>query len=225
MRLGRGGRYHGPARVYSDVRWAVEQRHAKIIWLDGSLPRDKDVLAGFVSAVRRADPEGRLRHSYQLGPHATSQAHLSLLGELPAAEVRVASPAEAHALDELARRSGGRVIRVEPWLQARTLVALLGDLQRDVEGWTLEEIVPGATVADVARLRFAWRQGGDAWLLIGRQQGGYRTGLKLDRRGPRPPVPALKRLVSLVQGTLEQGEARLLARAARAELSATRPAP
>jgi radical SAM superfamily enzyme YgiQ (UPF0313 family) len=227
MRLGRGRRYHGPARVYADVRWAIEQRHEKIVWLDGSLPDDREVLAAFVSAVRRADPDGRVRHSYQLGPQATSEAHLSLLAGLRGAEIRVAGAVDARALHELAR-SGARVIRVEPWLQARTLAALLTDWQRDVEGWTLQEIVPGATAAGVARLRFAWRQGGNAWLLIGRRRGagsGYRTGLRLDQRGPRPPMPALKRLVWLVQSSLEKGEARIQrsARGARAPVSAARP--
>jgi hypothetical protein len=113
-------------------------------------------------------------------------------------------------------------------LQARTLAALLTDWRRDVEGWTLQEIVPGATAAGVARLRFAWRQGGNAWLLIGRRRGagsGYRTGLRLDQRGPRPPMPALKRLVWLVQSSLEKGEARIQrsARGARAPVSAARP--
>ena len=228
MRLGRGRRCHGPARVYADVRWAIEQRHEQIVWLDASMPRDLDVLAAWVEAIRRADPEGRVRHSYRLGPEATSGAHLSLLGALPAADVRVAASAEPGALAELARQSGGRVTRVEPWLQARTLRALLDDWLGGVEGWTLEEIVPGAAPNGVARLRFAWRQGGNAWLLLGRRRDrerGYRAGLRLEPRGRRPPTPALKRLVRLVQSSLEQGEARIRrsARGAQALVSAAHP--
>ena len=65
MQLGRQGRCFGPERIYRDMRWAIEQRHDHVVWLDDPMPAEPAVLRDFVAAVLRADPEGKVRHTYR----------------------------------------------------------------------------------------------------------------------------------------------------------------
>lgn len=137
MQLGRPGdrmRVHSPERIYSDLRWAIEQRHEHIVWLDSTLPTDRAALQGFVDAVRRADPGRKLRHTYRIGG-GHSKETVAVFAELPVQTVLLATS------DDGVRAEVGRwKTRVVDELQR--LVDALDPLRRPgaLLGWTLRSI-------------------------------------------------------------------------------------
>jgi radical SAM superfamily enzyme YgiQ (UPF0313 family) len=162
MQLGREGppRWWGSERIYRDLRWAIEQRHDHVVWLDESLPADQRALRGFVEAARRADPDCRLRHSYPLdGSHG--RASLEVLSGLPARIVTLRGPAlDPSWVEEVERvaRVWGASVRKDAApraLTAERLVSRIQPLRRPgaLPGWSFVE----SGVKDgVAEATFAW---------------------------------------------------------------------
>jgi hypothetical protein len=162
MQLGRQSppRWWGSERIYRDLRWAIEQRHDHVVWLDESLPADDKALRRFVDAVLRADPDRRLRHSYRLdGSHG--RASLEALSGLPAHTVTLRGPSlDPSWVKEVERVASvwGASIRnqVAPRaLTAERLVARIQPLRRPgaLPGWSF---VDSGVKDGVAEATFAW---------------------------------------------------------------------
>ena len=66
MRLGRTNppRFWSAERIYRDIRWAIERGHNHILWLDESLPSNKQQISRWIEAIERT--RGMVRHSYRL---------------------------------------------------------------------------------------------------------------------------------------------------------------
>jgi|GEM_PF-705507 len=162
MQLGRQSppRWWGSERIFRDLRWAIEQRHDHVVWLDDTLPADEQTLSSFVDAVRRADPDSRVRHSYRLdGSH--SQSALQVLSGLPAHTVtlsgRSLDPSWVKDIERVASVWGAS-IRKEGAPRALTtdrLVARLQPLRRPgaLAGWSF---VDAGVKEGVAEATFAW---------------------------------------------------------------------
>jgi radical SAM superfamily enzyme YgiQ (UPF0313 family) len=68
--------YFSPSRIEADIRWAIEQRHHHIIWADRRLPSDSLILSGIVSAIHKADPTNRIRHTFRAKEPSIEQRHV-----------------------------------------------------------------------------------------------------------------------------------------------------
>ncbi len=162
MQFGRKApsRTWGSERIYRDMRWAIEQRHDHVVWLDDSLPSDEHTLSSFVEAIRRADPDGRVRHSYRLdGSH--SRAALQVLSVLPARTVTLAraslDPGWVEEVERIARIWGADVRRDASSRTAERLAARIEPLRRPgaLPGWSFVE----ARVNDgAAEATFVWNR-------------------------------------------------------------------
>ncbi len=226
MQLGRPAlagvpRHHSPERIFGDLRWALEERHRQVCWLDPTLPPRIEVLEGWVGAIQRADPEGRIRHSYALDLEALRPEALRILSRLPARTVRVPKgwrsgvDAETRrALNDLLSRTGSGLHEVgagPSTLTPARVEALLRPWRRrgTLDGWRLGRITADVRPETVAiELLDAEDR---ALRLVVRAEGGSRK-LGVDLEEPRPAevAPAgAARLIRLTQGMLERG-ARLL---------------
>ena len=155
MQLGRQGnppRTFGAERVYRDLRWAIEQRHDHVVWIDASLPNDPHVLQGYVNAARRADPGGKVRHTYRIDDSHTPQSVRELL-PLPTRTVLLATADDEvrTEVERLCQAWGAQSVSEAP--NAARLVASLHPLQRPgaLPGWELRRIEaePGGVVVEL----------------------------------------------------------------------------
>jgi hypothetical protein len=113
----------------------------------------------FVDAVRRADPDGRVRHSYRLdGSH--DRASLEVLTGLPAHTVTLPGPALdpswVRAVERVASVWGGRVHEeASRTITTEQILARLQPLRRPgaLSGWSF---VDSGVNDGVAEATFAW---------------------------------------------------------------------
>lgn len=123
-----------------------------MVWIDASLPSDQHVLRGFVNAVRRADPGGKVRHTYRIDGSHTSQSVRELL-PLPTRTVRLASADdEVRAeVERLCQAWGAQSASAAP--NAARLIAALRPLRRPgaLPGWKLQRIEsePGGVLVEL----------------------------------------------------------------------------
>ncbi len=165
MQLGRGNpiRTFGPERVYRDLRWAIEQRHNHVVWLDASLPGEAATLAAFVGAIRRADPEGTVQHTYRLDGSQDLEGLQALL-QLPARAIHVtqssqSSPNKAwlDAATDLSRAWGARFSQSLA-RDATQVLRCLAPLKRPgaLAGWLLTD---AHVEENEVWATFRWQQG------------------------------------------------------------------
>jgi len=76
-------RYFGPKRIEAEVAWAVEQGHGLLTLNDSAINYDSDRLHGAVDAINRADPEGRIKLTYNVRHDLLDDSQLSALRRLP----------------------------------------------------------------------------------------------------------------------------------------------
>ncbi len=76
-------RFAGPERVEEVIRWAKARGHRHITLTDSAVNYDTEALALTVDAIRRADPEGDVRFTYNLRHDRIDAAQLELLSRLP----------------------------------------------------------------------------------------------------------------------------------------------
>ena len=76
-------RYFGPERIEADVRWAVGQGHRHITITDSALNYDTERLRATIGAIRKADPQGLVKFTYNIRHDAITQEQLDLLSGLP----------------------------------------------------------------------------------------------------------------------------------------------
>jgi radical SAM superfamily enzyme YgiQ (UPF0313 family) len=76
-------RFFGAERIEREVRWAVEQGHGHITLNDSAINYDTAWLARHVQAIRRGDPQGTLRFTYNLRHDRVDDEQLALLAGLP----------------------------------------------------------------------------------------------------------------------------------------------
>lgn len=213
MRLGRSGRVHGPRRVHGDLRWAIEQRLRHVLWLDPALPGALEALDAFVSAAARADPDGRLRHSYAL-PDVERGPALEILARLPARSIAVPVPRRDDAdVRALASRSGAELV-VEPRrLDPERVRALLRPwLDRPaLEGWAIEGVELRGADAGTVLVTFAHERGARAAARLTRRPLLGVSVAVLPGR-PRPPDADRLRLAAVLGRWIARGERFLLGR-------------
>lgn len=180
-------RIHGPRRVFGDVRWALEQRHRHICWIDRPFPTDSKTLRTFVDAVRGADPDGLIEHSLDLVPELCSVQ--TILAELP-----------------LRDRWGGEVEKIEALLRPWRKRGVLG-------GWQIGRIT-GVGAAGAVEVVYVGDTGLEALIVIEREGEAYRVALGALRAERVSSSAEHLRLVKLVEGVLAKG-LRALRRAPR----------
>jgi radical SAM superfamily enzyme YgiQ (UPF0313 family) len=204
MQLGRRSppRWWGGERIYRDLRWAIEQRHDHVIWLDESLPADGQILRTFVDAVRRADPDGRVRHSFRLDG-SLDRASFEVLSRLPVRKVTLAAsldPSWVREIERVASVWGGSVH--EEAARAPTTERLLARLQPlrrpgALAGWSFVD----AGVNDgVAEATFVW--GPEATVKVRLAATGNAVRASVEPCGeavpPKEQVARLRRAVTLL---------------------------
>lgn len=175
MQLGRQGRCFGPERLYRDLRWAVEQRHDHVVWLDDPLPADAEVLRDLVASARRADPEGKVRHTYRVdGRH--DAACIALLQRLPGPGPAV--PWQRDAVEAL--RPLGRT--------------------RALSGW---ELLSLGSEGQEVHVLLRWQRSASVQVrLRGADPRNVRATVEVT--GPRPPQRELRRLTQVVTRLLSR---------------------
>jgi len=197
MQWGRQGPPHrvfGSERVYADMRWAIEQRHDHVRWADPTLPSDPKAIRIFVDALLRADPDGRIRHSYRLDPGCSTEVVHSL-APLPARLIGFDGTDEdvRSEVEALGRAWNARIARRT--IGVGELVDLLWALKRS-------QGLPGWKVLDVrqdeeqARTRLRWRNASPVAVALrapGPTTGNVEASFHVE--GPdRPPERVLQQL-------------------------------
>ncbi|MBI5534401.1 MAG: B12-binding domain-containing radical SAM protein [Deltaproteobacteria bacterium] len=76
-------RHFGPSRVEADIRWALERGHRHITLNDSAINYDTPTLVRLVEAIRRADPQGSIRFTYNVRHDRISPEQLDALSRLP----------------------------------------------------------------------------------------------------------------------------------------------
>jgi radical SAM superfamily enzyme YgiQ (UPF0313 family) len=162
-------------RLYADLRWAIEQRHTHVVWLDPSIPTEDRVLADFVGAIRKADPEAKIAHTYTLSPASLTPAAVDRLAQVRTREIRIAQnepvPGTAQLFDELRRRTGAIQTPPPSTPSATRLHTILHPWRvgATIEGWTLEAVAPAEQGA--IEIRFGWKGQGSARVTLTRSGG------------------------------------------------------
>ena len=216
-------RVFGPDRIYGDMRWAIEQRHEHVIWLDDPLPANEPLLRGFVEALRRADPERRVMHSYTVSPSSLTDEIVDVLTGITTRELRVQrAPDSTLARERLVRlreRTGARLAELyAPTPQpSRSLETLLLPWRVGVvlERWRLDAIEALPETAGGARLLFTWCDGAHATVTLepdSHDQPGparaWRASVSLPIGNRRPPDTAIHRLTKMITTILENARRR-----------------
>jgi len=208
-------RVFSPERVYGDLRWAIEQRHEHIVWLDNELPLIPSLLRGFVETLQRADPEGRIRHAYAVSPAGLTDEIVEVLAGIPTREIRICRPPDSEQersrLAKLCERAGARLAgppqRTRPDLESILHPWRLGAV---IEHWRLDaiEALPGTEGA--ASLQFTWGDGSRATVTLvpdttDRPAGtpAWRASLALHEGESGPPEEAVRRLTQMISTILD----------------------
>ncbi len=76
-------RLFGPARVEAEIRWARERGHRHVTVTDSALNYDTAGMGATVAAIRRADPEGSVRFTYNIRHDHVTPEQLEVLAGLP----------------------------------------------------------------------------------------------------------------------------------------------
>ena len=76
-------RYFGEVRIEADVKWAHAAGHRHITITDSAINYDTGRLRGVVEAIRRADPNGDIRFTYNVRHDCATAEQLELLSGLP----------------------------------------------------------------------------------------------------------------------------------------------
>jgi hypothetical protein len=195
-------------RVYGDLRWALEERFRHVCWLDESLPASLEELGSFVAAVRRADPDGVLRHSYALNETAANPEALELLSALPTELIRLPRGWPESAVEAFRVKTGAQVVSVPP---VRLTVALVESLlapwrrRGELDGWRMLRVFDAAEREDGSvRVVFGSLSSGSVDLLLSRRA--RDEGFTVEVAGDSSRlILATARLVKLVEGMLARG--------------------
>ncbi len=216
-------RVFGPERVFGDMRWAIEQRHEHVIWIDDELPAAPALVREFVAAIRRADPEGRVLHTFAISPQTLTEELVELLAQIPVREIRVrTSPPSGPLrkwLDSLCARTGARLVETAapPTGTGPDLETLLHPwrIGAVVERWRLDRIDAVAAQAGAARLRFTWEDGAVVLIELQPSVGplpgappSWRARVELPEGQGRAPERAVRRLTEMITRILDAGRRR-----------------
>jgi len=197
MQLGRPSppRTWSDERIFRDMRWALEQRHTHVVWLDDSLPSDPSRLGTWIDTLRRADPQGSIRHSYRLDG-TQSIACLKALRALPTHTLTVTATVDPLWLSEaegIAHAWGQKIRNLSKshLLSIDQLMRKLAPLRRSdaLAGWSPG---PWHTQDQNARLEFFWKR--DTLVHIRLSTQDNRIEASFEVRGERPPEEQLDRL-------------------------------
>jgi radical SAM superfamily enzyme YgiQ (UPF0313 family) len=133
-------RHFSAERLGQEVAWAVRQGHQHVTLNDSAINYDTHRLRAFVDAVRRADPSGTLRFTYNVRHDVLSDEQHALLHDLPThvalAGIETLSPRGMEAVDRqvvdvpaLRDRLDGFARAVRP-VVASIVLGLPGDDER-----------------------------------------------------------------------------------------------
>jgi radical SAM superfamily enzyme YgiQ (UPF0313 family) len=133
-------RHFGAERLGQEVAWAVRQGHQHVTLNDSAINYDTDRLRAFVDAVRRADPAGTLRFTYNVRHDVLTDEQHALLHDLPThvvlAGIETLSPRGMEGVDRqavdvtaLRARLDGFARAVRP-VVASIVLGLPGDDER-----------------------------------------------------------------------------------------------
>jgi radical SAM superfamily enzyme YgiQ (UPF0313 family) len=76
-------RFHSPERIEAEVRWALEHGHRHITLTDSAVNYDTGQLGRVVEAIRRADPHGAVRFTYNVRHDSVTPEQVEILSRLP----------------------------------------------------------------------------------------------------------------------------------------------
>ncbi|HQM11781.1 MAG TPA: hypothetical protein PK140_20420, partial [Polyangiaceae bacterium] len=165
------------------------------VWLDDSLPSDPSRLGTWIDTLRRADPQGSIRHSYRLDG-TQSIACLKALRALPTHTLTVTATVDPLWLSEaegIAHAWGQKIRNLSKshLLSIDQLMRKLAPLRRSdaLAGWSPG---PWHTQDQNARLEFFWKR--DTLVHIRLSTQDNRIEASFEVRGERPPEEQLDRL-------------------------------
>lgn len=204
-------RFFGPARIEAEVGWLVARGHRHATLTDAAINYDTERLAAAVDAIRRADPAGALRVTYNVRHDALDGAQLEVLRRLPTHTVLLGVEslcAEAFAqveraptdLAALVPRLAGLARAARP-----PVVSLMLGLPGDTEAGfarTLDALLERARAGEVGAVLVSLLQGYRGSRLWARREAlGLRfkePGIPYLLEGPSWPAAALARAKALL---------------------------
>ena len=198
MQFGRRNpsRFWSSKRLHGDIRWAIGRHHSHIVWLDESLPSDQQQVSQWINAIKSADPDGKIQHSYRLDGSQSFDT-LEALSQLPANSIVVTGHSRDPQWESEARQLGAKLGAVVKWEDTLSqLVAALQPLSRPatLPGWQLSSV---DLCDDAVAAEFVWNGGPVVRIRLSSTERGVKASLEPSSQ-TRPPDKQLARLQQAV---------------------------